>query len=52
MKCTLVYENGDVHSGKLDLLLKLRVNPNGYLVVTLDQEQLSIHRLVKSTFFT
>lgn len=45
-----VYENGDVHSGKLDLLLKPRVNPNGYLVVTLDQEQLSIHRLVALHF--
>lgn len=45
-----LFENGEVHSGKLDITLKPRVNDNGYLIVTLDGEQLSIHRLVALHF--
>ena len=45
-----IYEDGSVHSGKLDILLNPRTNPNGYKAVTLDTEQLSVHRLVALHF--
>lgn len=45
-----IREDGRVHSGKLDIFLSPRVNPNGYLIVTLDGEQVSIHRLVALHF--
>lgn len=45
-----IYEDGSVHSGKLDILLSQRTNPNGYKVVTLDKEQLLVHRLVALHF--
>lgn len=45
-----IYEDGRVHSGKLDVFLTPRVNDNGYLIVTLDGEQLSVHRLVAQHF--
>ena len=45
-----LYEDGTVHSGKLDLLLQARQNSNGYLIVTLDGKQLSVHRLVALHF--
>lgn len=45
-----LYENGEVYSGKSDKLIKPRTNPNGYLFVTLDGKQLSIHRLVALHF--
>ena len=45
-----IFENGDVHSGKLDVVLTQRTNPNGYQIVTLDGKQLSIHRLVALHF--
>ena len=45
-----LYEDGTVHSGKLDVLLQARQNSNGYLIVTLDGKQLSVHRLVALHF--
>lgn len=45
-----INENGEIHSGKTDLILKPRINNNGYLIVTLETEQLSIHRLVALHF--
>ena len=45
-----IYENGQIHSGKLDAFLTPRLNRNGYSIVTLDGEQLSIHRLVAKHF--
>lgn len=45
-----LYEDGTVHSGKLDLILQARQNSNGYLIVTLDGKQLSVHRLVAMHF--
>ncbi len=45
-----IYENGDIHSGIQDLLLSPRENQNGYQIVTLDGEQLLIHRLVALHF--
>lgn len=45
-----VFADGRVHSGKLDIFLAARENPNGYLIVTLDGEQLAIHRLVAKHF--
>lgn len=45
-----IYENGSVHSGKLDVFLTQRKNPNGYHIVTLDGEQLLVHRLVALHF--
>lgn len=45
-----IFEDGRVHSGKLDIFLSPRINPNGYLIVTLDGEQLSVHRLVALHF--
>ena len=45
-----LYEDGTVHSGKLDLILQARQSSNGYLIVTLDGKQLSVHRLVATHF--
>lgn len=45
-----VNDQGEIHSGKLDLLLKPRVNSNGYCIVSLDQEQVSVHRIVALHF--
>ena len=45
-----IYEDGSVHSGKLDVVLTQRTNPNGYQIVTVDGKQLSVHRLVASHF--
>lgn len=45
-----LFEDGTVHSGKLDLILTPRINPNGYLIISLNKEQLSVHRLVASHF--
>lgn len=45
-----IYENGEVHSGKLDVVLTPRTNSNGYHIVTLDGEQLAVHRLVALHF--
>jgi hypothetical protein len=45
-----INELGEIHSGKLDLILKPRVNPNGYLIVQVDSKQLSVHRLVAAHF--
>lgn len=41
-----LYEDGRVHSGIHDLFLEQRTNRNGYKIVTLDGEQLAVHRLV------
>ncbi len=45
-----IFEDGSVHSGKLDIVLTPRINPNGYLIVTLDKTPLSVHRLVAAHF--
>lgn len=45
-----IYEDGSVHSGKLDVVLVPRTNSNGYQIVTLDGEQLAVHRLVALHF--
>lgn len=45
-----VYNNGNIYSGKQDLILTPRNNQNGYQIVTLDGEQLLIHRLVALHF--
>ena len=45
-----IYEDGSIHSGKLDLFLALRKNKNGYLIASLDKEQLLVHRLVALHF--
>ena len=45
-----IYEDGSVHSGKLDVVLSPRTNSNGYQIVTLDGEQLTVHRLVALHF--
>lgn len=45
-----IYSNGQIHSGKQDIFLKPRENQNGYAIVTLDGEQLSVHRLVAKHF--
>jgi HNH endonuclease len=45
-----IFENGEVHSGKRDVVLVQRTNPNGYQIVALDGKQLSVHRLVASHF--
>ena len=42
----VISETGQVHSGIRDLFLTPRNNQNGYQIVTLDGEQLLIHRLV------
>lgn len=41
---------GQIHSGKTDTILAPRVNPSGYLIVTLDGKQYSVHRLVALHF--
>ena len=46
----VLYEDGRVYSEKSGIFLKPRLNSNGYLIVTLDQEQLSLHRLVCKHF--
>lgn len=43
-------EDGAIHSGIRDIELAQRTNPNGYKVVTLDGEQLAVHRLVALHF--
>lgn len=45
-----IREDGEVHSGKLDIFLTQRTNLNGYKIVTLDGEQLAVHRLVALHF--
>lgn len=45
-----VFEDGRIHSGKLDIYLTPRLNRNGYLIATLDGEQLAVHRLVAAHF--
>ena len=45
-----LYEDGRIYSEKLGIFLKPRKNRNGYLIVALDTEQLSIHRLVALHF--
>ena len=45
-----IYEDGSIHSGKLDLYLVFRKNKNGYLIASLDKEQLLVHRLVALHF--
>lgn len=45
-----ITDSGDVYSGKLGIKLKPRKNSNGYLIVSLDKKQLSIHRLVALHF--
>lgn len=46
----IIYEDGRVYSEKLGIFLKPRKNRNGYLIVILDKEQLSVHRLVALHF--
>lgn len=43
-------DTGIVISSHNNNTLSPRINPNGYLMVTLDDEQLSIHRLVAKHF--
>lgn len=45
-----ITENGEVYSGKLGIKMKPRKQSNGYLVVTLDKEQISLHTLVAKHF--
>lgn len=45
-----LYEDGRIHSGIHDLFLEQRTNRNGYKIVTLDGEQLAVHRLVALHF--
>lgn len=45
-----LYEDGTIHSGKQDIFIKPRTNSNGYQIVTLDGEQLSVHKLVALHF--
>ena len=45
-----IFEDGSIHSGKLDKILSLRKNANGYLIATLDGAQLLVHRLVALHF--
>lgn len=45
-----VRENGDVISKWNNNVLIPRVNRNGYLIVTLDKEQLTVHRIVALHF--
>lgn len=45
-----LYPDGTIHSGKVDKILSPIVQPNGYVHVTLDGEQLAIHRLVALHF--
>ena len=41
-----IYPDGEIHSGKLDIYLVPRISNTGYKIVTLDAEQLLVHRLV------
>lgn len=45
-----LYEDGSIDSGITGITLQPRENQNGYLIVTLGGEQLSIHRLVALHF--
>ncbi len=45
-----IREDGTIHSGKMDVVLSPRTNPNGYSVVTLDGKQVAVHRLVAMHF--
>lgn len=45
-----INERGDVHSGKMDIILSQRTNSNGYKIVVLDGVQLLVHRLVALHF--
>lgn len=45
-----VCENGDIKSLVNNNILKPRKNPNGYLIVCLGKEQLSVHRIVVRHF--
>jgi len=45
-----VAEDGSIHSGYTDRELLPRKNNNGYLIVTLDGDQCSVHRLVATHF--
>lgn len=45
-----LYENGDIHSGKFDLIIKPAPSPTGYMVVTLDGKKYAVHRLVAKHF--
>jgi hypothetical protein len=45
-----ITDKGEIYSGKLGIKLKPRKNTNGYLIVTLDKKQLSVHRLVALHF--
>lgn len=45
-----INENGEIHSGIHDICLKQRENANGYMIASLDGEQLSVHRLVALHF--
>lgn len=46
----VVFEDGTIKSLINNNILKPRKNPNGYLVVTLEGEQLSVHRIVATHF--
>lgn len=46
----VIFENGTIKSLINNNILKPSKNPNGYLVVSLDKEQLSVHRLVATHF--
>ena len=45
-----IHEDGSIHSGKMDVFLKPRINANGYCVVVLDGVQYLVHRLVALHF--
>ena len=45
-----IFENGEIHSGKLDVILKPLESPNGYMIVSLDQNKYSVHSLVARHF--
>lgn len=45
-----IYEDGSVHSGIHNIVLEQRTNANGYKIVALNTEQLSVHRIVAMHF--
>lgn len=45
-----IYEDGSVHSGVQDIVLEQRTNSTGYMIVTLNGEQLAVHRIVALHF--
>lgn len=45
-----LFEDGSIFSGILGIYLQQRTNNNGYKVVTLNKEQLLVHRLVAKHF--